>query len=354
MDTLDRFLLKEFVSYFLFILVGLAVLYLGIDFLTHFWDYKMPFSRVMAVYGYKLPAALQQFVPVACLMATLLVLTHMSRQNEILALYSSGIGTLRLVSTFVAITATLSTFSFLTFDSLVPIFTKKGKLAEKGLSASQEYILSSETRTGLWYRSGQLIYNVGRFVPDTNMLEDIHIYVLNSQFHLDEVVRANRATFNGNDWILHDGFSVAYPNQFPIATAFKDRRGMIPERPNDFRTLKVQEETMRLKDLRHYIVRNQRYGLDTTAQQVNYHERLSLVFTPLVFVLIGIPFATKPLRSYSMGKSVAFCFAVVFLYLLMSRLSLSIGKGGHLPPVVAGWAPNLLFLSLAGLFIVKR
>ena len=80
--------------------------------------------KILELYLYKMPAALQQFVPVACLMATLLVLTNMSRQNEVLALYSSGIGTIRLLSTFVAAVATISTVSFLSFDNLVPAFAK--------------------------------------------------------------------------------------------------------------------------------------------------------------------------------------------------------------------------------------
>src|SRR5580658_10507489 len=107
MDLLDRYLLREFITYFTLVLTGLALLYLGIDFLSKFWDMRMPTATVLTLYGYKIPAALNQFVPVACLMATLLVLTAMSRQNEVLALYSSGIGTYRLISTFVAVTATI-------------------------------------------------------------------------------------------------------------------------------------------------------------------------------------------------------------------------------------------------------
>ena len=107
---------------------------------------------------------------------------------------------------------------------------------------------------------------------------------------------------------------------------------------------------MRLKDLRKYITRNKSYGLDTTVQEVNYHERLALVFTPLVFVLLGIPFALQPLRTYPLAKGIGFCFLVVFLYLVMFRMSLSIGKGGQIPPLIAAWAPNLVFLAASMVF----
>ena len=97
------------------------MLFVAIDFLSQFWALDMPIHRVFQMYGYMIPGALQQFVPVACLMASLLVLSAMSKQNEVLALYSSGVSTLRLVSTFVALVATISTVAFLICDPVVPL-----------------------------------------------------------------------------------------------------------------------------------------------------------------------------------------------------------------------------------------
>ena len=354
MDVLDRLLLREFIVYFILVLGGLALLYLSIDFLSKFWDMQMPMTTVLALYGYKVPGALNQFVPVACLMATLLVLTTMSRQNEVLALYASGIGTYRIISTFIAVTATISTFSFLTFDSLVPAFAKREMLVSKGLDPSQEYMLTT-TGGGFWYRSGRLVYSVGRFIPEANSLEEVRIYLLSPSFRLLQLMHSKRAKFVNNDWVLEDGFIVAYPDSgYPISTKFTHKSGVIPEKPSDFKTLKIEDKTMRLKDLRKYIDRNKSYGLETTSEQVSYHERLALVFTPLIFVLLGIPFATKPLRTHSIAKSVGFCFLIVFLYLLIFRMSISIGKGGHIPPILAGWATNIIFFVLSLFFITRR
>jgi lipopolysaccharide export LptBFGC system permease protein LptF len=35
-------------------------------------------------------------------------------------------------------------------------------------------------------------------------------------------------------------------------------------------------------------------------------------------------------------------------------MALSIGKGGHIPAVVAAWTPNTLFLAIAGLLIIRK
>lgn len=358
MDTLDRYLLKDYLLYFFLVLTGLAILFLGIDFMSNIWGMKRPLGEVFQLYGYKLPGALQQFVPVACLMATLLLLANMSRQNEILALYISGIGTFRLVSTLVAVVATISTFTFVLFDSLVPLFNKREALFKMGKDFSEEQYLV-HNRAGVWYRSGDLIYNVGRYLPDTNTLEDLRIYRVEEPFRVKEMLRAKRAQFKNEEWVLEDGFMLEYPNSetaghFPQAKTFQTQTSGIMERPGDFKTLIVDDHMMRLKELRRYIDRNRSYGFDMTAQQVAYHERISLVFTPLILVLLGIPFAIKPLQSQSLIKSVGFCFVSVFLYLLIFRLAVSVGKGGHIPPVVAGWVTNVLFLGAATLRLVRR
>jgi lipopolysaccharide export system permease protein len=79
-----------------------------------------------------------------------------------------------------------------------------------------------------------------------------------------------------------------------------------------------------------------------------------MVFTPIIFVLLGIVFALKPLKTQSVAKGVGFCFLVVFIYLIIFRLMVSVGKGGYLPPIIAGWTPNFIFLGLASIMIWKR
>lgn len=355
MDTLDRLVLREFLLFFLAILFGSALVYLGVEFFGQIWNLKMPLGQLLMFYICKLPNALQMFVPVACLMATLLVLTNMSRQNEVLALYSSGISSLRLVSTFVAAVATVSTVAFLIFDPLVPALRKKVHLMEKGTDPTQETWVSN-ARSSYWYRGKNLIYKFGRFIPETNTIEDLDLYMLDSAFRAHERIHAKTAHFVGNDWVLRDGFRLSYlgESEFPIGKEFKELHGLVPERPSDFKTIKIQEEMMRLRDLRRYIARNSGYGLDTTVQSVHYHERIATVFTPLVFVLIGIPFGLQPLRRPSQAKSIALCFLMIFIYLLCTRISISIGTGGHIPALIAGWAPNMLFLMVWGIWFVRK
>ena len=210
-------------------------------------------------------------------------------------------------------------------------------------------------RDRFWYRSGKVIYNVGHFDPKTNILEDINLFVLGSSGEISQRIRAEKATYLNSDWVIEHGFTTSYSNSpFPVVESFEEKKGLIPEKPSDYKTLEVQPETMRLKELRKFISRNRNYGLDTTRQQVSYHERISMVFTPIIFVLLGIGFALKPLKTQSVAKGVGFCFVIVFIYLILFRLTVSVGKEGHIPPFLAGWTPNLVFLLIASAMIWRR
>lgn len=352
MDILDRYLVKEFILYFLAIHLGLGVLALGIDFLSHMWDIQLGFGRMVTLYGYKFPFYLQQFFPLAVLLATLVLLTTMSRQNEILSLYCGGIGSFRLVSTLVATVATISTAYFLFFDSFVPFFNGRKVALEQGLDPSTH--VSARPEGGFWYRSNNLVYNIGRFQPEKNRMEDVSIYFLDRNFRLSQKLHAKDALFNGEDWILGEGFAVKYPGQgFPELEKFKTLDNVIAERPSDFKAIKVSEDSMRLKELRRYLKAHEGSGLDTTSSRVQYHERLAYVFSPLIFLLLAIPLGIQPMKSRSLMRNVAIAFMAAFTYLMFARLSLSVARGGFLPPVVAAWFPNVLFGGIS-LFLLTR
>lgn len=354
MDILDRYLFREFFAYFFVVLFGLAFLFVGIDLLTKFSEINMPFQKVLQLYGYKLPEIIQRLFPVSCLMSALLLLSNLSRQNEILALYVSGIGIFRIGSSLIAIVAILSGTSFLLFDSLVPVFAKREKLLRRGLDPNQDYpAIGAGSR--FWYRSGRIIYNVSSFSAETNTLNDIHVFVMSPGFELLQMIRAKHAVYLNNDWELQEGITVTYPqNRFPVRSKFSTKKGLIPEKPSDFKTLQVEDEIMRLDELKRYIARNDSFGLDTTSQKINYHQRIAMVFTPLIFIILALSFVVKAHAIHSFSKSTGLCFLIVVTYLLLFQMTVSVGRSGLIPPIIAGWAPNAIFLIVATVLLLRR
>jgi lipopolysaccharide export system permease protein len=50
---------------------------------------------------------------------------------------------------------------------------------------------------------------------------------------------------------------------------------------------------------------------------------------------------------------VGICIGLVFLYWIFYNSSITLGNHGHLPPVMAAWAPNLVMIALGFVLIGK-
>ena len=83
-------------------------------------------------------------------------------------------------------------------------------------------------------------------------------------------------------------------------------------------------------------------GYDVTKLSVAFHGKIARTFSPLVMVLIGLPFAFKVGRRGSLyGVGVA--LLLVLVYWAALALFNALGLETLAQPIVAAWAPNILF-----------
>ena len=69
-------------------------------------------------------------------------------------------------------------------------------------------------------------------------------------------------------------------------------------------------------------------------------------------VLIALPFgAAAGRRNVFVG--VASSIFIAFGFLVLTRVGLALGTGGHMPAWLAGWLPNIVFGAI-GLWLTAR
>ncbi|MBI2876902.1 MAG: LptF/LptG family permease [Candidatus Tectomicrobia bacterium] len=105
-----------------------------------------------------------------------------------------------------------------------------------------------------------------------------------------------------------------------------------------------------------YVKRIRASGYDATQYTADMHAKLSFPLSCLVMILVGIPFSLRSSRSGGLALGVICGIALGFTYWILSSIGLSLGHAGRLPPLVAGWGANALFLagSLYFLFSGRR
>jgi len=80
------------------------------------------------------------------------------------------------------------------------------------------------------------------------------------------------------------------------------------------------------------------------------HSKLAQPLACFVMLLLAIPFALKTGRSGGAARGVATGVAIGFAYFIINTAVQSYGRSGILPPVVAAWGANFIFI-MAGIWL---
>ena len=103
---------------------------------------------------------------------------------------------------------------------------------------------------------------------------------------------------------------------------------------------------MNFPQLRNCITELRASGYNVLEHEVGLYRKIAFPFVTLVMTLIAVPFAVTTGRRGAMyGIGVGIVLALV--YWTMISVFAAFGQGGLIGPMLAAWAPNLVFGAAA-------
>jgi lipopolysaccharide export LptBFGC system permease protein LptF len=154
---------------------------------------------------------------------------------------------------------------------------------------------------------------------------------------------AEQGTYVNGGWNIAKGWTREFDadGQTAAFTPFANAQRAL-EPPAHFSTDPPDPEFMSFTQLRAYTEQLAQSGFDVVRQRVALYRKLSFPFVTLVMTLIAVPFAVTVGRSGAMaGIGVGIALAIVYWTTILFFAAM--GSGGLLTPMLAAWAPNLLF-----------
>jgi len=133
----------------------------------------------------------------------------------------------------------------------------------------------------------------------------------------------------------------------PTAEKEQFEQQTIPlESPSYFKTDEPDADRMTYRQLEQYIVQLRTSGFHVVPYMVQLQRKVAFPFVTLVMTLLAVPFAVTIGRSGTLyGIGVALVLAIT--YWTMLSVFGAVGAGGLISPMLAAWAPNLLFGAAA-------
>jgi lipopolysaccharide export system permease protein len=347
---LDKYILKEFVKFFIITCLSFVALYLIVDFfekIRMFLSNSATIIQMARYFLFSIPMIISLILPAAVLLATLMTYSSLSKFGEITAMKANGISLYRLslpVLIFAAITAV---FLFYFSELVTPAALQKTEQIII-VEVQKQKALGFFKQNEIWYHSDNAIYNFKMFDVANNTLRGITINYINSDYALKMRIDAERAEWKNGQWIFYNLLLTHFDeNNSPVLEWSKKKIIDLPEKPNDFKIMQKDAEKMGFFDLKKYVKKIQSEGYDATRYLVDLHGKLAFPFVTLILVIIGISFSLRSERHGGVMQSLGIGIIVGFSYWIVHAFSMSLGRSGLLPAILSAWIANIIFVTAA-------
>jgi LPS export ABC transporter permease LptF/LPS export ABC transporter permease LptG len=356
---LDDYVLRDFFVYLGMILSTFLVLVLVFTLFELLGDIlrnQVP-ATVVAEYLLNVtPYLLYSIAPLVMLLAVLVTFGLMQRSNEITAIKATGTSIYRIVTPVIAAAGVVAVGLFFADQFYLPRTNKRQEALHNQIKGKPPQTYLRPDRSWIFGQDND-IYYYQFFDPDRDQFGNVTVFQLDkASFNITRRIHADRAHWadNLNRWVYEQGWertlnvsAMANYRTFEVAT-FPD----LPETPSYFKKEVKQYSEMNYEELRRYIRDLQQSGFDVVRLRVQLNKKLSYPLITLIMAVLAIPFA---LWSGKKGAITGIAVAVMVAigYLVVSPLFDAMGNASLLPPALAAWSPDLIFVLVGGYLILK-
>jgi LPS export ABC transporter permease LptF/LPS export ABC transporter permease LptG len=356
---IDFYLLQGFFYYFLVLLAGFILIFDAFtlfDLLGDISKNHIPISVVLNYFRELVPLMLYQLAPLATLVATLVTLAVMAKNNEVIAFKASGISLYRLVLPLALAGCLIAGGMFLLDDTFLPYANQRQDALRNQIKGRPAQTYFQPAHQWIYGENGK-IYNYELFDADRNLFGGLSVFELDpATFQMRRRVFASRATWepSENTWVLTGGWIRDFDGQRVTRyTPFKvESLPEISEPPSYFRREVRQSYQMNWRQLGEYIVSLHNAGFDTARLSVQWQKKFAFPLIAAIIVCLAAPFGFLVGTRGAIG-GLALAIAIAIVYWATAALFEAMGSVGQLPPILAGWAPDAIFGFLAVYFFLR-
>jgi lipopolysaccharide export system permease protein len=372
MRLLDRYLLKELLFPLGLCLGGFSIFWIAFDLmneLPRLQGAHLTLPEMAEYYLCRMPEYLAfPIVPVALLLALLYTLTSLARHSELVAMRAAGISLWRISLPYLAV----GCFCCIAILLLNEVFAPNSAAAAEQILArhldTDEAARNRQWVNNLNFRNDRAgrIWTIPAYHTGTTEMKNPTVEWTAADKSIHRIVAKTGLRTNGV-WTFYEvDLFVWAPPAFDVPRPLRTNVVAVAEfdETPDLLASEIKISSMTLaraaKKLRFTLAEILSYQrlhpqLDEKMYamlQTQFHGRLAQPWISLVVVLIALPFGAGSGRRNAFA-GVASSISICFAYFVLAQIGLNLGTGGHLPPWLAAWLPNLVFGSGALWFIFR-
>jgi lipopolysaccharide export system permease protein len=353
MKILDRYILKKFLTSYLFVVLILVAVILVIDITEKsddFLEHQLTFRPIAKYYLDFIPWIANLITPITVFIATVFVTSKLAGHSEVVAMLSSGMSFRRMLVPYMLGAIIIASVSFYLNGWLIPDSDKSRvaflvEYTNKPYNFSQNNIhLKIAPESYMYLRN----YNNHSKVGHQFTLETVR------GNELLQRLTARRVSWNEEleKWKVQDWTLREFDGRNEYISSGKELDTLLNISPRDFESSKYMEQTLTIDELNSTIELLKSRGADNVqVYVVEKYMRYMSPFAIIILAFMGVIVSARKSRG-GVGFQIALGFLIAFIFIICFMLSREFALKGVVSPLLGVWLPNIFF-TLVSLILYR-
>src|SRR5262245_43634809 len=361
-NLLDLYVARAYLRMLIICIIGiLGLFYIStfIDLSDKLFKGQASLGMIMAFLWWKTPQFLYYIIAIAVLMAAIVTIGALTRNSELIVMRACGISIYRTALPLLVFAMAASAVLFGFEERLLAISNRRADFLRHVIRGGDPRTFDQVNRRWIVGRDGE-IYHYQAFDPVRREFHGLSVFRFEPATHtLTQRVYAADASYtptaaDNRVWTARTGWIRDFAG--PNVTGYRLLAGSaLTLEPSDYFVTEAPEpDRMNFEQLRNYIAELRASGYTVLEHEVALYRKFAFPMVTLIMTLIAVPFAVTVGKGGAMyGVGIGIALALVYWTAISGFVAF--GAGGLLPPMLAAWAPNLLFgASAAYLLLTVR
>ena len=373
LPKIDMYVLREFMVPFSILIFAFTLLFMIADLFNDLGDFLDAHSPLVIGARYfllKVPGNIRFVLPITVLLSCMYTIANFGRHRELTAMRASGISLMRSGLSIYVVAFLVMLVNYWFNETLIPQCMKEAELIITLATKGEAYV--NEQSAKLQFHSTDKLRSwfIGQFsengdqkdvkikffkADDTELLERKKIPV--------RFLQSKSARFiPEKGWEFDDYVITEYLEGLPSRIKRQPHggppmllpRAEVPENPQMIEKKIVLPETLKTKEL--YTILKEDKEMAPSLRNVYatlFYYRLAFPWVCFLCSFLALPLASRNERS-GIFTAIVTAVGVVAVYQVLTEIMMLAGKGGLLPPFVAGTFPTLAFMLYGWFFLIRR
>ena len=309
-------------------------------------------GELLTYVGLRAPQLVSRFLPYSVLLATIITLMTLNQNSEVVAMKAAGLSAHQVLAPLFLVEAFVSVATFAFNERVVT----RSTATLKAWQAVQygPIPLLSEVRANVWLQDGSNILFARAISGEGKAMRmtGVDWYRRDPTGMVTEIVNAPAATYAGPGWHFD------HPVSFDVQSArrVKLAQGQVfatSVEPVQVVIRKADADGESLAHLSRSIGAIRGAGHRTGELDAKWWHKISGPLSALLMPLLGAVAAFGLARSGQLFLRAVIGMALGFAYFVVDNAALAIGNFGGYTPLVAAWAPFVLFLLIGETVLIR-